>query len=305
MNRTLLDMIAIFVNDNQTDWDQQLPLLTAAYRSCTHDTTKYTPNMLMFGREAYLPFHFGSGMIPEDTTPSVGGNYVTNLQERLEAISELVRSHMQSAAIRQKKEYDTRKHENQYDVGSLVYRLDKLRTVGKSPKLKRSPWKGPNVVSRKISDLLYELKPSANGKSKIVHHDLLKPYVSNEIPEWASQLVEKLKPASNSTEEALKSATGLDLPTMDAPAHNTGTQTKMPDQKDKLPSMEVPDKNRSGPMTMNKNALKSKTSGKPNLKMPMASKPSSATISSDLDCQKVVFPRRSGRKAKTPKRFDW
>jgi len=198
MNRTLLDMIAIFVNDNQLDWDQQLPLLTAAYRSCVHDTTKYTPNMLMFGRETYLPFHCGTGKMSIDPIP-VDDNYVSQLQTRLDTISEVVRENLHSAAVRQKREYDTRKHEHRYETGSLVYRLDKLRTIGKSPKLKASPWKGPNVVIRKISDLLYEVKPSAAGKSKVMHHDMLKPYVSEEVPEWAAQLRLKLKPAPTTT----------------------------------------------------------------------------------------------------------
>ena len=45
-NRTLIDMIAVYTNQNQTDWDKHLPMLTVAYRSCVNEKTGYTPNLL-------------------------------------------------------------------------------------------------------------------------------------------------------------------------------------------------------------------------------------------------------------------
>ena len=36
-NKTLLNMISAYEHDNQKGWDLHLPLLTSAYRSCTHD----------------------------------------------------------------------------------------------------------------------------------------------------------------------------------------------------------------------------------------------------------------------------
>jgi hypothetical protein len=50
-NKTLATMISAFVTENQTNWDEQLPFLLMAYRSSVHETTQYTPNMLMLGRE--------------------------------------------------------------------------------------------------------------------------------------------------------------------------------------------------------------------------------------------------------------
>ena len=42
-NRTLLDMIAVYTDQNQTDWDKYLPMLTSAYRSCAHEKTGLYP----------------------------------------------------------------------------------------------------------------------------------------------------------------------------------------------------------------------------------------------------------------------
>ncbi len=35
-NKTLLNMISMYVDKYQQDWDKYLPLLTSAYRSCEH-----------------------------------------------------------------------------------------------------------------------------------------------------------------------------------------------------------------------------------------------------------------------------
>jgi transposase InsO family protein len=55
LNRTIEAQLAIFVMDNQTDWDLHVPFLLMAYRSAIHDTTKCTPAELMFGRNLKLP----------------------------------------------------------------------------------------------------------------------------------------------------------------------------------------------------------------------------------------------------------
>ncbi|KAK7918651.1 hypothetical protein WMY93_009935 [Mugilogobius chulae] len=54
-NRTLLQMLRCYVNQNQRNWEEQLPLLTAAYRSSRHTVTGFTPNKLMLGREVHQP----------------------------------------------------------------------------------------------------------------------------------------------------------------------------------------------------------------------------------------------------------
>ena len=48
---TIEAQLATFVQDHQRDWDRHLPLLLMSYRSAVHETTRFTPAMLMFGRE--------------------------------------------------------------------------------------------------------------------------------------------------------------------------------------------------------------------------------------------------------------
>ena len=43
-----------------------------------------------------------------------------------------------------------------------------------------SGWTGPYLVTRKISDLVYQIQGSKRSKPKVVHLDHLKPYYSND-----------------------------------------------------------------------------------------------------------------------------
>ena len=48
MNKTLQDMLAKCINEDQSNWSQQLPYVLMAYRSSVHESTKYTPEFLIF-----------------------------------------------------------------------------------------------------------------------------------------------------------------------------------------------------------------------------------------------------------------
>ena len=49
-NHTLLNMISVYVSENQRDWDVNLSVLTSAYRSCSHGSSGLSPNLVMLGR---------------------------------------------------------------------------------------------------------------------------------------------------------------------------------------------------------------------------------------------------------------
>lgn len=55
MNQTFKSKLQVLVNDKMDDWDEHLDNILFAYRSSRHDSTKCTPFLLMYGREARLP----------------------------------------------------------------------------------------------------------------------------------------------------------------------------------------------------------------------------------------------------------
>ena len=54
-NRTLETQLSKFADENQEDWDLHIPFLLMAYRSANHETTGYSPTMMMLGREPKPP----------------------------------------------------------------------------------------------------------------------------------------------------------------------------------------------------------------------------------------------------------
>ena len=49
------NLIKTAMEDNQTEWDVNLKLITLAYNTTVNESTGYTPFELTFGREANLP----------------------------------------------------------------------------------------------------------------------------------------------------------------------------------------------------------------------------------------------------------
>ena len=75
------NLIATFCRDYK-DWDQNLPLLTLAYRSSVHEVTGLTPNFIMTGREVLLPLDIMTGAADTEKRQNLPA-YVENLQSRL------------------------------------------------------------------------------------------------------------------------------------------------------------------------------------------------------------------------------
>ncbi|GFU79377.1 transposon Ty3-I Gag-Pol polyprotein [Trichonephila clavipes] len=51
-NKTLADMLSMYVDVEQKNWDEILPFVTFAYNTAKQETTGFTPFYLLHGREA-------------------------------------------------------------------------------------------------------------------------------------------------------------------------------------------------------------------------------------------------------------
>jgi len=54
-NKTLKDMLSMYVQQHQRDWDSFLPVIVHAYRTTINVATGYSPFRILFGREARQP----------------------------------------------------------------------------------------------------------------------------------------------------------------------------------------------------------------------------------------------------------
>ena len=171
-NRTLLDYLAKFVDSEQTDWDKYLPIAMMAYRSAVHDSTKYSPAMMLFGHELALPMDLWRGLTEK---PSSSHDFVYNLKLKLHKIHELARAYLKNQVEKMKRNYDERAVRTEFAEGDLVSLYTPTKRKGRSPKLQRD-WTGPYKVLKKISPLVYTIHKPPKGKSINVNIERLAKY---------------------------------------------------------------------------------------------------------------------------------
>jgi hypothetical protein len=84
-NRTVKDMLAMYVNEQQTNWAKFLPVLAHAYRTTVNSITGYTPYFANQGREARQPADQWIAEFARNELkgPQTIDDYVTQLQVAL------------------------------------------------------------------------------------------------------------------------------------------------------------------------------------------------------------------------------
>jgi hypothetical protein len=151
--RTLISMIKSYIKGKQTDWDKNLECLALAYRSTPQESTKFTPNMVMMGKEVKFPLEV-IYINPENSEEcSSFGDYLYKLREDLYCSHQIVRKNLKNATKIQKDKYDKKSHLNQYQMGDLVSVLmERPDTDLESYKL-QPKYIGPCLILQKINIL--------------------------------------------------------------------------------------------------------------------------------------------------------
>jgi len=193
-NKVLIRMIRAYLKGEQTDWDLNLGCLASAYRSTPQESTGFTPNLLMLGREVRIPaeISFGSGTTLIGETVSSYGEHVENMKQKMEKAHDIARENLKASATRHKQIYDVKQSLHLYKSGDLVWHLQLGRREGVCPKL-QMPYDGPAVIIQTLNTLDYIIQVDGSGKRKLVHHNKLKPYSSNFRPKWVQREIKKLR----------------------------------------------------------------------------------------------------------------
>ncbi|UYV70147.1 hypothetical protein LAZ67_7001968, partial [Cordylochernes scorpioides] len=203
LNKTLANMIAMYVSVEQKDWDVILPYVTFAYNTAKQDTTGFTPFKLIHGREV------------ETTVDTLFPNPHEDLQEdysqkiasRVEETRQLARLETLKAQEKDKARYDSKHEAMDYNVGDLVWIFIPIRKVGLSEKLMKRYF-GPYRVTRKLSDVTFEVEPVDQPTRRrqtrdLVHVLRMKPY---HDPEDQADLFND-EPARMERDKKLRSVT--------------------------------------------------------------------------------------------------
>jgi hypothetical protein len=73
-----------------------------AYRSAEHDTTKYSANMMMFGRDVRQPVDLLYGTVSNTENFDNLSDYVHNIRTYLDTVREFARENINNASDKQK-----------------------------------------------------------------------------------------------------------------------------------------------------------------------------------------------------------
>ena len=172
-NRTLCEMLTMYISDNQRDWDKYLPHVLYAYRNTVHESTKETPFFLMHGRDTNL----SKGILEkEGTEPETTEEYKAKMMDTLTEVWNRVKYY--SDMISQKRERANQgKMKHTYKEGDLVWVYLPIPKKGKVMKLSNR-WKGPYRIVIFVTPVTVKLKRIGDLRRTLtLHISRLKPYL--------------------------------------------------------------------------------------------------------------------------------
>ena len=196
-NHTIQNMLSTALTDHVFDWDEVLPFLLMAYRASRHESTGFSPNKMLYGKEIRLPLEAYAPETPNDREFQAP-EYVEHIQTMLRKSHGIAMDHLERAVEYQQRSYLNRLKSHAYQLKDPVWYWRPVFKKGQSPKL-MSFWIGPFFVVEVLSDVVYRIQRNARCTSQIVHHNQMKPCFFREERDntWLDTCINKYKRKSN------------------------------------------------------------------------------------------------------------
>lgn len=227
VNAVIKKMIAMYVNEFHSNWDELLPFVTLAYNTAKQDSIGMSPFELVYGRKPTLPQDVNMLQI-DDSVENID-KYVRKMKHEWPKIRELAEAAMKQSQAKMKSQYDESAKHVEYSIGQLVLLRDTTTAPGLSRKL-TAKWIGPYRVIGRISELVYDIKPAYyRGKTERVNVQRLKEYVERTPYYESDSDEEELPPRSRLAHQT----TPLCTPTKrDRESSEEWRKTPLPKDKD-------------------------------------------------------------------------
>jgi transposase InsO family protein len=176
-HRDMNAMFAKMIDGDPSDWDIVLDAVVMCYNGSVNGSTGYTPNYLMFGREALTPldleFPLSSSAVDYDQYNYC--DYVNKLHEILAEVYEAARLKSANAAQLRKRTYDATVKYTEFQEGDTVGLKRESLKPGEYKKWTLH-YEGPYVVIRRLNDVNYVIKRHPVGEERTVHVDRLRRF---------------------------------------------------------------------------------------------------------------------------------
>ena len=172
-------MIANYAAGNPSKWDHYAPLVSLAYNSQVHSSTKCTPFEMIMGPDtARLPLDFAWGA-PPITEDIDEPEYVAFLRDAMYDIHEYARKNLNASLVTTKDRFDKGQFGKPYEKDDLVWRLKGRFEIGSRKFQKR--YDGIYIVLKKLSNTSYLIKHLKTYKEEIIHFNRLKRAYLNPL----------------------------------------------------------------------------------------------------------------------------
>lgn len=179
LNKTLADMLSMYVDVEHKCWDEILPYVTFAYNTARQETTRMTPFALLYGREAETML---DAMLPH--YDGDGDQNVQRFIQKAEEARQLAYHRITQQQRQDSLQYNARHKHAAFDPGDRVWVWSPIRRRGLSEKLLKRYF-GPYRVLRQLSDVTYTVIPDDCTSTRrrhlrpdVVHVVRMKPYFS-------------------------------------------------------------------------------------------------------------------------------
>ncbi|GFX80046.1 retrovirus-related Pol polyprotein from transposon 412 [Trichonephila clavipes] len=172
-HRTLKRLLRVLCLDAGSEWDKHLPSILLALRTVSHESTRYTPSELVYGKNLRTPetLVMEHWMEPEEEGDLVT-EYMFKLINRLKRCQEVAINKMEEMKVKRKTWYVKNAVKREFMDGDLVLVLATSRANKLSVQ-----WIGPGTILNKISETNYLVEiPGRRETSQIYHINMLKPY---------------------------------------------------------------------------------------------------------------------------------
>ena len=162
-HRTLNQTMRVFLEREEVYWDRYLPAFLMAYNSKVNSASGVTPYYAFYGRELRLPIDL---VLPAPEKENVN-EHVQTMIKRMQNVYQYIRKNNEAVIRRNASGYLGEKFS--FKVNDKVLYLSPRKLQSKPLKL-TDQWIGPYRIVKRVSDVLYRIKPAEyEGPTIAVH----------------------------------------------------------------------------------------------------------------------------------------
>ena len=185
-NRTLKTMVASYLKERHSAWDEKLPELLFALNTAEQSSTGVSPALMLYGRQPEPP---GTHRRRQEVAADIPAQEesLARWKERMEALPELharAASRARAAQERQAGYYNAGRREPTFQPGDRVWkRSHPLSSAAKGIAAKLAPkFEGPYWITDALGPNTYRLVGDTGEIEEVVAADQLKSYHSESPP---------------------------------------------------------------------------------------------------------------------------